>query len=542
MFPLAWTTAAAPVKPNIVIIIVDDLRASLKETYNDSLAITPNMDALAKRGIAFSNHHVQISECAPSRVSFMTGLRPDQILQYSREGSFRRKNPTVRTMGAHFRSLGYTSVSLGKTIDKTSINGKSDNAVDPCPAGSPLTDTKCSFDYEGTSNFLANDPTICLPKTDQFPGSGPNRKFAMYGYNKNGTDANLWLDSCLAMGVVKKLQEFEQKPNQPFFMIVGFSRPHLPWSAPFEYWQKYPMLGSVFAKEVYKLDISSPTFFSTQSSAASKRVKYDEINMWEKGSISFPPTDRTKGYYTCIAFADAQVGVVVRAIQESKYDHVRNNTIIVLWGDNGLHIGPVLWGKKTLFEQATRTPLIFVPSETWKAQHKNTTWGKISDQPVESVDIYPTLLDLVNASPVWTPSVSTPLLAGVSLTPLFFNQSQMVKLGAISQYRNQAKFKDLNSMGYSLRTKHYRMIQYYKFDPKCFAMEGGCRFFQTLSNVKQELYYYPRPGFPEAVNVFTDKNHDMAKTVLLTIMSLKSEDWSALTSLMGTLKPYWNYL
>jgi iduronate 2-sulfatase len=510
-----------------MLIIVDDLKAALG-SFGDADAVSPNMDRLSTFGLRFLNHHVQVSECAPSRLSFLTGKRPDQLQVYARQPQFRLKNRLLMTMPAHFRRLGYKTISVGKVFDQASFSSNQvydSGNTDLCNVNEDANATTCSWDEEVPTLQAAVDGVRCPLGARQYPLVTNDPVFLMYGdqlgsgqYNDN------FLDACLSLQGIARIDEFASTPEKPFFFALGFMRPHLPWSAPRDYWNMFPASQeATFAQKIWAKDISGATFFRRQSSSSSYRSSWDEINYYR---VQAPKTRRPRAYYSMVAFVDAMVGRVVNHIQTHPVRQIRENTLIVLWGDNGLHLGPLLYGKKTLFEGATRTPLIVVPSVAWYRDQETrgiqvTGVGGAVSFPVEAIDIYPTIVDLANIDNL------NVVFTGKSLVRYFFDQSTPMKKVAVSQYRDQRDKFTSTVMGYAIRSKNYRFIRYFNWDSRCFGDARACNFFNTSPRrVRNELYYYPYPGAKEVTNVYRDPAHAAARTIMEAILRNKDVPFS----------------
>ena len=510
-------------------IVVDDLKGSVG-SFGDSDARTPNLDKLGQKGIRFTNHHVQVSECAPSRLVLFTGRRPDMLEVFGREPHFRLKNRHVMTIPAYFRAMNYVSIGLGKTYDPSSFTDAKDynfEKVEICTASeTPGADT-CTFDINIPAGFTGNNQSVCPLGGNEYPPNTSNKPlYLTYGDQMSLEDPGNegFYDNCIANHAIARIRDYEYS-NQPFFLTVGFLRPHLPWSAPRRFWDMYPKSKEkAFSKRIHGKDVSGK-FFRKSSGAQSRRVRWDEANSYNRQPGK---QRRASGYYASVAFIDEQIGKVVDAVEQSPSKHLRENTLIVVWGDNGFHLGPLLWGKKTVFEQSTRTPLIVVPSIAWRrAQTKAFTGiGRAIAYPTETIDIYPTIVELANVPEV--PFRAE--LPGVSLVPYFFSPGTRLKEFAVSQYRDQRKKFFSKRMGYSIRSDNYRLIQYFDFDPRCWKSGQSCVFYNKLAKrQKSELYYYGTPGAKESQNVFKSKFHRAAKIQMLEYMARKSRTWIAPT-------------
>jgi iduronate 2-sulfatase len=510
---------------------VDDLKPALG-SFGDPVGKTPNMDRLAAQGIRFTNHHVQVSECAPSRIALMTGRRPDQSLIFGREPFFRSKNRNAITLPAYFRNLGYTSIAQGKVFDISSFSDSKDFdyiIVEQCNPGTPKTATTCSFDDEKPTGILARDTNVCPLGSMQFPPflTSSGVSFPIYGGTIQATSTNeqQFFDSCTIKHALRRLNQFAES-GELFFLAVGILRPHMPWASPRRFWDVYPKAQEAnLAKTVWARDIKSTAFFRTQASKASWRNYWDEWDFWLQGGKSPTNVQRPRAYYASVSFADDLVGKIVDAVENSPSKRLQENTVIVIWGDNGMHLGPALWGKKTVYEQATRTPLIVIPSVAWKRAQTGPIrgLGEAIAFPVETIDIYPTIVELANVQ------VPTFPLTGTSLVSYLREPNKKLKKAAVSQYRDQRDQYSQTQMGYSIRTENYRLVKYFQWYTGCYDNVRNCNLLDTPAvSAKPEMYYYAYPGAPETTNVYNNKAHKNARLYMESLMNLKSPSWAGL--------------
>lgn len=403
-------------KPNVLFIAVDDLRPTLG-CYDDKKAISPNIDRLAKQGIVFTSAYCQQAVCNPSRASIMTGLRPDQIGVTNLNSHFREKIPEVITLPQVFRRNGYETVAIGKIYHGTK---------------------KAQDEISWTKPSVLNISV----KTDEYvlPENKSGTKAASYEIADVKDEA--YEDGQIAQAAINQLRDLKQS-GKPFFLAIGFKKPHLPFCAPKKYWDLYnPELFCSIPDRERPIGAPEIAFHNSQELRGYNDIpKLDEIDR-EKAEIL------RHGYYACVSFVDAQLGKIMESLKELGLD---KNTIVVLWGDHGYHLGEQdLWCKSTNFELDNRIPLIiFAPGES--------KTGLKSNSIVEAVDIYPTLIDLCGLK-------SENLLAGVSLKPVLNDPSLKVKSAAFSQFvrpYGALTSKTVSHMGYSVRNKDWRCTVWY---------------------------------------------------------------------------------
>ena len=411
---------SAQSRPNVLFLAIDDLRPALG-CYGDPVAISPNIDRLAARGVVFRRAYCQQAVCSPSRLSMLTGLRPDTIRVWDLSTHFREAVPDAVTLPQHFRQNGYVAVSIGKIF-----HGGGEPAKDP-PSWSepPIYD-------------VTRDPNLRYALPENLTGKGLKRASTESADVSDETYVD-GLVCCEALQALERLS----KGDQPFFLAVGFRKPHLPFCAPKRYW------------DLYRRDaIPLPKPAGHPKDAPELAVRsWGELEGYtdvpNKGPLSTELVRRLRhGYYACVSYVDAQVGKLLDRLDEL---HLAENTIIVLWGDHGFHLGEQgLWTKANNFELSTRVPLIVaVPGRAGN--------GRGSSALVELLDVYPTLaeacgLDIPDA------------LEGTSLCPLLDNPAASWRTFALSQYprvyEGNRHRKNGDIMGYALRTARFRFVQW----------------------------------------------------------------------------------
>ena len=414
-----WKTAG---KPNVLFIVVDDLRPDLG-CYGNTLIKTPNLDRLAARGTIFKRAYCQQAVCSPSRTSVMTGRRPDATRVWDLVTHFRTALPDTVTLPQHFKANGYHAAALGKVYHRGYEDGRSWSEPHWYPNGQTV-DTDPA---DSTRRIVRKYG----PGVDTKAESGKGPAFEVSGRKDDELP-----DGFTASEAVSRLHSLKSR-GEPFFLAVGFQKPHLPFIAPKKYWDLYdPQIIPVPVTAT--LPKGAPAF-----AGHSNGELHSYANVPKEDPI---PADFAKqlrhGYYACISYTDAQVGRLLDALEK---EGLSENTIIVLWGDHGWQLGDHgLWHKHTNFELATRAPLLVsVP--------KQQRVGRKCEALVEFVDIYPTLADLCGLS-------APQGLDGVSLKSLIEDPQGTVKKVAISQYpRGPKKAGAGPVMGYSIRNEQWRL-------------------------------------------------------------------------------------
>ncbi|MBX7209529.1 MAG: sulfatase [Verrucomicrobiaceae bacterium] len=402
----AFCSSLFAAKPNVLFIAVDDLKPLLG-CYGDKTAITPNIDKLAARGTVFTKAYCQWPVCGPTRASLMTSLRPEANGVLDLKTNVRAKDPSVLTLPQHFIANGYATAGCGKIYDPRCVDNKKDcdKPSWSLPFVSPHAAGELSGGESGDGAPVAGAPDCA---------------------DNEQTDG---LIAESGIELMKKLAA-DQKP---FFLAVGFKKPHLPFIAPKKYWDLYQRDRLALAS--YQGGITNDSGYLLHDSPEFR--SYGGVP--KEGAIpESVQRECIHGYYACVSFIDAQIGKLMAQLDELK---LRENTIIVLWGDHGFHLGDHgLWGKHTVLENAARVPLIFVPS-AGSAVKENAT-------PVEFTDIFPTLCTL---SGVAVPEH----LQGRTLEPLLTGKAKSVREGALTVFKNKG------AIGYSYRTDRYRYTEWF---------------------------------------------------------------------------------
>lgn len=470
---------------NILFIAVDDLKPLLSNYGNEQIH-TPNFDRLAKMGMTFTNAHVQQAVCGPSRASVMTGTYPDHTKVWDLHTDFRQSAPDLISMPEYLISQGYETTGIGKIYHKGSAapghDGKSwsiphvqpDN-FDP-KYGDPM------FSYYQNPETKKKMQALIDKATEKGLGHGGLRNYVFDRIKPSVENADVsdeaYQDGIYTVEAIKKL-DMMVKEDKPFFLAVGYQKPHLPFIAPKKYWDLYDR-DKIKLAEFQDFAKNSPRIayhnfgelrsYSDISDTLRAGDKLDEAKQREL----------IHGYMACVSYIDAQLG---KLLDELDRLGITDDTVIVLWGDHGWHLGDhTEWCKHSNFEQATRIPFMFAGPGV----AKNTK----SHHPVELVDLFPTIFQLANVKP-------STQAEGKSLVPLMDedDNTSFSRDYAASQYPRWGE-----RMGYTIRTDRYRYTEWF---------ENGYRSYKDLKEkdiVGKELYDYEKDPH-ETVSYIGDKDY-----------------------------------
>ena len=428
-------SGAAESRPNVLLIAVDDLRPELG-CYGAAHIHSPNIDAFAASGRLFQRTYCQQAVCNPSRTSLMTGLRPDSIGVTGNHSHFRTNHPNVVTLPQHFKKHGYHAAAIGKIYHGVFPDGASitkwDTMGDPESWSVPAIRFGPRYYYteEGIASAKLTYEKMYKPKN---PGSDDWTKKLVFGPATESPDLpdSTLYDGQVADAAIKTLQQLKGK-DKSFFLAVGFIKPHSPYIAPKKYFDLYE---DVALPSHTEFPVDAPKFAGHGSGELRRytdQPKRDAIPKENQRRVR-------QAYFACISYIDAQIGRVLNELDRSG---LSTNTIVVLYGDHGYHLGEQgLWGKTTNFELDTRVPLI-VRAPGMKAA------GKSSSSLVELIDLYPTLAELAGL-PI------TGQLEGTSFAPILDSPNRVTKTAALSQYPRGGGL-----MGYTMRTPTHRLTQW----------------------------------------------------------------------------------
>ena len=476
------STATAGEKPNVLLILVDDLKPVMG-CYGNEIAKTPNLDALASCGMRFDLAYCNQAVCAPSRFTLMLGSHSTSTGLYGLGSELREIVPDAVTLPQYFARHGYHTQSLGKVFhighgnhgDAASFmvphfHEKVIEYVDPASTdGGKLTREEAYFSNQKLGEIRS------LPRGAAF--ESPDVADTAYA------------DGRVAEETIQRLRSAKQRREEdgtPFFIAAGFARPHLPFSAPKKYWDLYdPRMLPM--PEYEDLPQGAP---AVAGKRGGEITNYEPVP--EQGDMDNAlKRQLIHGYYASASFVDAQIGKV---IDELNHLDLANNTIVVLWGDHGFHLGDLgIWTKHTNYEQANRIPILLVaPGVT----RPNSSTAQLA----ESVDLYPTLAELAGLP---APTGPQPI-DGVSLVSVLKNPTTRVRDHAYHAYPRR-------KLGRAIRTERYRFVEWknpgepedtaeyelydYEADPLETKNLARSRP-QIVAELKAKLAAYPEPIDP----------------------------------------------
>ncbi|MEO0338473.1 MAG: sulfatase [Bacteroidota bacterium] len=404
---------------NVLFIAIDDLRPELN-CYGAEHIHSPNIDRLAASGVRFTNAHVQQAICMASRASILSGLRPERYGIYTGE-PIEDLIPDITTLNECFQEQGYTIASAGK------IYHYKDDTKQQFGEGLMLPEPTWTNRGYVTEKAIAK---IALnPEFKRGPA-----------YENADTHDTLYRDGINTLNAVRKLNELKAE-ERPFFLAVGLYKPHLPFAAPKKYWDMYPE-SSITLPAIRKMP--------ENANLHTMRIK-GELTNYQGIPASYAEIDDSttltlrRAYYACVSYVDAQVGLL---LDQLEILGLAENTVVVLWGDHGFKLGDYgNWCKWSNMDVDTHIPLIFsVPGGNQDA---------IATQPVEALDIYPTLVELCGLK-------APDHLEGKSLVPLLNNPGfeSDDEDYAYSIWPNNRQNYDKTVMGYSIKDQRYNYVEW----------------------------------------------------------------------------------
>jgi len=413
-------------RPNVLLILVDDLKPSFG-AYGEKWVHSPNLDRLAARGMRFDMAYCNQAVCAPSRNNLLLGSRSTSIGVYSLGQHFRTAVPDAVTMPQYFKQHGYHSAGVGKVfhIGHGNINDVHSWSV-------PFQPDKV-IDYvlpESTGGKLTREEALFSNRSKAGLPMGAAWEIA-------DVDDGAYADGRIATEGMKRLNAYK-KSGEPFFLALGFTKPHLPFCAPKKYWDLYDRSKLPMAE--YTLPpAGAPPY-------AGKTI--GELNQYKPVPQHPPLSEELQrtlihGYYASMSYMDSQVGRMLDEVDRLGLD---KNTIIVLWGDHGYHLGDHgTWTKHTNYEQANRIPiLIAAPGVT--QPHSS------SDALIETVDLFPTIADLAGLP---APKGPQPI-DGDSFVPILKGSDSDIGEYAYHCYPKGGR------LGRAIRTQRYRLVEWHQ--------------------------------------------------------------------------------
>jgi len=429
---LAVVSQAAE-RPNVLFIAVDDLNHWVGYTGRNSQIKTPNIDRLSKMGVSFTNAHCAAPACEPSRAALFSGLRPSKSGCYLNGHTWKNHVKEGTTLNATFRKAGYYVAGMGKTYH-SSVKGKDTVYATEWDEYPPMRKPSGG----GAKKMQGYFEPLPLDIADEDMGDWHTINYCIEQFNKPSS----------------------YRDEKPLFLACGLVKPHLPWAVPRKYYELYPR-DKIQLPPNTESDLDDVPEVGRRIGSAKDHEKFLKSDRWK---------DAVQSYLATIAFVDVCVGRLLDGLEASP---LKDNTIIVLWGDHGWHLGEKEhWRKFTLWEEATRAPMIWVAPRA--------AAGKTCDAPVDFMSIYPTLCDLTG---VVTPAH----VKGKSLRTLIANPTADWSGVALTThgYENHA-----------VRTKRWRYIRYRDGSEELYDHENDQYEWENIASnpkhreLKQQLASY----------------------------------------------------
>jgi len=449
--PASADSIAGDARPNILFIAVDDMKP-LTGRYGSDMVKTPALDSLADQSTVFTAAYTQYPVCGPSRASLLTGLRPEVSGIMDLKTRMRDIHPDILTLPQFFKNNGYQTAAVGKIFDPRNVDSRDDD--DPISWSIPYQQSLHGVDSKLDVNFAVRSI------------DAPSGKFIDGAINQRG---------------ISLLRRMAADPA-PFFLAVGYKKPHLPFVAPSKFFDLYE-------RDSFGLE---PWQAAPEGSDASYILMgNNEMRSYVPAAgpdgvvIEYPEgrfTDEQQrellhGYHASVSFIDS---LLAELLEELEKTGQADNTIVVLWGDHGWHLGDHgMWGKHTTMEQANRVPLLIrVPGKA----------GGLAPTLVELLDLFPTLADLAGLK-------APDELQGKTLLPVLGDAEKNLGGVAISQYKRKGAY------GYSMRTDRYRYTEWVKPD--------GTVAYRDLYDMKED------PGETLNIGALPENQETMREMALL---------------------------
>lgn len=437
-------------KPNVLFISIDDLGPNLG-AYDNPYIVSPNLDEFASHGMTFRRTYCQAAVCAPSRASLMSGLRPDSTRVWHLGDKFRKLHPNMVTMPMHFKSNGYHTVCIGKIFH----NYMPDSVSWDEPDLRPLQYLRPEWLKRDGETFYINEETQRKQeiRRNELVKKRPN----YYADGWNNGPAWEWEDVHDSMyfdgaqtELARRTLTRLSKQEEPFYMALGYFRPHLPFAVPKKYWDLYnrdslPLASNPFVPEQSPV-MTMNSMYELRGYDGFKHIKHPtEFTMNED-------TARTlkHGYYASVSYVDAQFGKIIQHLKDLD---IYDNTIIIIWGDHGWKLGEHNgWCKQSNYNIDIHVPMII-------CSPKQANPGKQTFEITELIDMFPSLCDLAEID-------QPDYLQGESFVPLIENPEREWKKAAFSQFHRRPKVTPDGKryMGYSIQTKEYHYVEWYYWD------------------------------------------------------------------------------
>ena len=446
---------------NVLFIAVDDLRVELG-CYGNTVVKSPHIDSLANRGTLFERAYCQQAVCNPSRASVLTGRYPWTLGVFDLSTHFRDKHPDATTLPQYFKEQGYFTQNIGKIFH---------NWHQPAWQGDAR-----SWSVPSILHYAKHSDDI-----PEFDGQLPRNLAGTPRCERRDLPDAAYFDGRIAQRSMEALETLSRS-GQPWFLGVGFWKPHLDFNPPLKYWELYDREHVLAARNPDPpLDVPEIALHDSRELLRSFDMQHPEPEQCR---------ELRHGYCASISFVDAQIGKVIEQLDRLG---LTDSTVIVVWSDHGFHLGEhQLWAKTSNFELDLHVPLIVV-----SPLHRGS---QRTDALVELVDLFPTLIDLCGLP-------SHPELEGISLRPLLENPAASLKRSAVSWHPRPAyprSGRDPDAMGYSLRTDRFRYSEW--------------RDFRNGRVIARELYDHNADTL-ETVNLAARKDHHASVSQLASLLS-----------------------
>lgn len=466
-------------KPNVLFIFADDLRPELG-CYGCEHVISPNIDRLAAMGAHFEKCYVQVSLCNPSRASMLTGKRPDELSVWGLDVHFRENTPDVVTLPQHFMAHGYHTAAIGKIYHNDLPDPASWSEPRIMIDGYPY-DPDAVYRDDGNVHYLEQRKEELREQGKEKRYIDPLGQWYLKACATEMPDVpdDAYYDGAQTDIAIDKLSELAKK-DQPFFFGLGYYRPHLPFNVPKKYWDLYDR-ETIELAEHDMPPLGAPPMAMNNMRELRGYTDFNDVKHPTEGQLNADDSRLLRhGYFASVTYIDTQIGKVLDHLETLG---ILDDTIIVLWGDNGWKLGDYgSWCKMTNYEMDTRVPLIIKPAPgigpgmdpavAAETSLESNPDNRQREQIVESVDIYPTLCDLAGLP-------QPDGLSGQSFASLVDDAdpaNQAGKPHAFSQFLRYGIWNDnpddKQAMGYTVRTQDWRYVEWFHSDSDtCIATE-----------------------------------------------------------------------
>ncbi len=453
--------------PNVLFIASDDMRPQLG-CYGDPHVKSPNIDALAARGMVFQRSYVQQALCSPSRISMLSGRYPATTGIFEIGRTLRTTMPDITTLPQHFKNNGYHTRSLGKIYHV----GIDDDASWSTPAWHSNMPRHSPATQAAVAKHVADAKAQGITIPQRGPGS---RNSVVPAFEAVDCADDDLLDGDTAANAIAQLRQHAKTPEQPFFLAVGFANPHVPWISPKKYWSLYDRAKLPLATNDY-VPKGAPDF------AATSGLDFRGYANVPEGTLPEPfARECLHGYLAAISYVDAQVGRLLATLDETG---LAKNTIIVFWSDHGYYMGEHTWwgAKHNNYEGATRNCLLI-------AQPGMKHAGAKTQSLAQAVDLAPTLTDLCGLP-------ASDGFQGHSLKPVLEDPTATVNDAAFSWYPKEGW------LGTAMRTDQWRFVEWTK--P---GQEPVRELYDQANDPQNNLNVADKPEHAKRLSLFAEQLH-----------------------------------